>query len=33
MADEIYDKMCSQYHGGKYNGENFDGELYSGMCV
>ena len=32
-VDEIYDEIYSQYHGGEYNGDNFDGELYSGICV
>ena len=33
MVDEMYDEMRSQYHGGKYNVDYFDGELYSGICV
>ena len=32
-VDEMYNEMCSHYHGGEYNGKKNYGELYSAICV
>ena len=33
MADEMYLQQSTQYHGGKFYGEDTDGNLFKGIVV